>query len=306
MCVRREEAKKKDDIFFTEPLAVSQTQPMLYFFSPTAFAELSCADIFTLHSSPLVAASPVSLSVDGNEVNVWFFNNTLKHMRASLPSAHSQIPAFTFQKQFLNDAIHAGWHILRLPRLARFIGDDGCGMCVYECTRCVERTSEGELPELLSELITKVASNDRTAEEKKKGSSPWIASALAGQFVTASNPPPAAPIRSARTRVCEGVCIFVGWMAKETRFACLMRACLTAVSHNNFDSEQIKAGGCGCVVTANTTLWTHSGLVWWKCSSGSSPSRLAKINSEPSGVLLCAVCLTAVRPLQRVDQITAC
>lgn len=126
--------KGRSEHFFTEPLAVSQ---------PTASAELSCADIFTLHSSPLVAASPVSLSVDGNEGSVWFFNNTLKHMRASLPSAHSQIPTFTFQKQFLNDAIHAGWHILRLPRLALFIGDDGCGMCVYECAWCVERTSEG-------------------------------------------------------------------------------------------------------------------------------------------------------------------
>lgn len=40
-------------------------------------------------------------------------------------------------------------------------------------------------------------------------------------------------------------------------------------------------------MAANTTLWTHSGLLWWKYSSGSSPSRLAKINSEPSGVLLC-------------------
>lgn len=100
--------EKKNDIFLQNLLQFHKHNPCWFFFSPTASAELSCADIFTLHSSPLVAASPVSLSVDGNEGNVWFFNNTLKHMRASLPSAHSQIPTFTFQKQFLNDAIHAG------------------------------------------------------------------------------------------------------------------------------------------------------------------------------------------------------
>lgn len=71
----------------------------------------------------------------------------------------------------------------------------------------------GELPELLSELITKVASNDGTGEEKKRRS-PWIASALAGQFVTASNPPPAAPIRS--VRMCVKVCAYLsaGWQKR--------------------------------------------------------------------------------------------
>lgn len=135
--------EKKNDIFFYRISCSSTNTTHAVCFFPTAFAELSCADIFTLHPSPLVAASPVSLSVDGNEGNVWFFNNTLKHMRASLPFPHSRIPTFTFQKQFLNDVIHAGWHILRLPRLAMFIGDDGWGMCVYECARCVEHTSEG-------------------------------------------------------------------------------------------------------------------------------------------------------------------
>lgn len=53
------------------------------------------------------------------------------------------------------------WHVLHVPRLPVYQRGRTWNVCLWLCA-CVECTWEVELPELLSELITKTASNDGT------------------------------------------------------------------------------------------------------------------------------------------------
>lgn len=163
------------------------------------------------------------------------------------------------------------------PHTPTFIGNDWCRMCVCECAR-VERTSEGELPELLSELITKVASNNRTGA----GGLSVDSGSLAGQSVTASNPPPAAVIKSVCACAC--VCaralvsIFVSWLSIKD-LVCL---------HRNAPQQFQQRADQG---TRRQTQ--HRAHIFSRRNGenipvgGAGPSRLSKINPKPSGVLLC-------------------
>lgn len=93
-----------------------------------------------------------------------------------LPRMHKQKtptdPHMLILKLFLNDAVHAVDTFCMSPD-SLFIREDRCGMCVYECVRVCRVHMRKELLELLSELITKTASNNGT-EKLSMDSLRWL------------------------------------------------------------------------------------------------------------------------------------
>lgn len=96
-------------------------------------------------------------------------------------------------------------------------------------------------------------------KQQNRRSSPWMGSA-GWQFAKASKPPPAVMNRC----VCVCVCIFVSRVANKAVCLCSLDfpVFLTVVSHNTFDSRQIKKKVSTCVRAANRTVWTHFIEVW--------------------------------------------
>lgn len=140
----------------------------------------------------------------------------------------------------------------------------------------------------------------------KKRSSPWIASALAGQFVTASKPPPAAPIRCARARVCVKVCAYLsaGWKKGSV---CLPDE---GLSHCGVPQQFRQRADQGrrlqmcCGSKHNTVDTFRAGLV--EIFQRQQPEPACKDKLRALGGSAVWLCPTAVRPLQRFEQITAC
>lgn len=172
-------------------------------------------------------------------------------MRTRLRLRHWQVPTATFENYFSMMLLtllthHFFFSFFFASSDSAFICNDWCRMCVCECAR-VERTSEGELSELLSELITKVASNNRTG--KGGGGLSVDSGSLAGQSVTASNPPPAAVIKSvcACVCVCVRACVHFCQLVVNKRFGLLAPQCPTTISTASWSRDE----------AANTTPWTH-------------------------------------------------
>lgn len=72
-----------------------------------------------------------------------------------------RIPTRSLWNYFWANLCPCCWHVLHVPRLPVYQRGRTWNVCLWLCA-CVECTWEVELPELLSELITKTASNDGT------------------------------------------------------------------------------------------------------------------------------------------------
>lgn len=124
--------------------------------------------IFARCMNPLVAASPVlALKMEESFLALFIMLKQPKHARTWLPRRHSQVPTVArVSKLFLNDAARAAdaslfCHLTLLFYWPWLMQD----VCLRVCT-CWAHIRR-ELSELLSELITEVASNNRTGREKK-------------------------------------------------------------------------------------------------------------------------------------------